>query len=170
MRNVILITLLLASSAGAQKPAPPQPVTGRIETRTRLVAVFSDLNNQLFHAIQQRHAAAFNKLVGEDFELRTSRTPDDPQSREDWQQQSFSRALTDFRLSQMAVRGLREDVAIVSFVLEEHPRPPARAQKNFIVQAWSREGDTWTCQEAYVSPVSSRHAAPQKDKKPTGKE
>ncbi len=171
MRTVILITLLLAGSAWAQKPEPPQAAAGRIETSTRLVALFSDLNSQLFHAIQQRDATAFNKLVGEDFELRTNRAPDDPQSREDWQQQAFSRALTDFRLSAMAVRGLRDDVAIVSFVLEEKLGPPAKRRTSFIVQAWSREGDAWTCQEAYISPVTAPRPAPaQKDRKPTGKE
>jgi hypothetical protein len=166
-----LITLLLAGLALAQKTALPQAAPGRIETRTRLVAIFSDLNNQLYRAIQHHDAAAFNKLVGEDFELRTSHMPDEPLSREEWQQQSFSRALAGFQLSQMAVRGLRDDVAIVSFVLEEPSQSPGEARKSLIVQAWTREGDIWTCQEAYISPLlPSRRAAVRKDRKPTGKE
>lgn len=169
MRNKLLIAALLASSAWAQKP-PLQPAAPeRIETRTRLVAIFSSLNNQLFHAIQQHDSAVFEKLVGEDFELRTSEAPDDPRSRVEWQQQTFNRRLEDFRISRMAVRGLRDDVAIVSFVLEEDPRTPAR--KAFMVQAWSREGDAWTCQEAYVLPISTKVAPPSPHpKRPSGKD
>jgi hypothetical protein len=39
------------------------------------------------------------------------------------------------------------------------------------VQAWLREGEAWTCQEAYVSPIAAS-AAPslKRDRRPSGKD
>ncbi len=170
MKNRLFLLVMLTGFAWSQSPvsqAPPK----RIQTTTRLVAIFSDLNNELFQSIQKHDAAVFNRLVGEDFELRTPGAPDNPKSREDWQQLEFRRPLQSFRISQMAVRGLRDDVAIVSFVLEEKRGTTAAVQKFLLVQAWSREGEAWTCQEAYVAPIAASAALSRKhDRRPSGKD
>jgi hypothetical protein len=170
MKRRLLPVLMLAGAAWSQATISqnsPKP----IQTTTRLVAIFSDLNGQLFQSIQKHDIAGFNRLVGEDFELRTPGAPDNPKSREDWQQLEFRRPLQSFRISQMAVRGLRDDVAVVSFVLEEKRRTTAAVQRSFLVQAWLREGEAWTCQEAYVSPIAAS-AAPslKRDLRPSGKD
>jgi len=169
-RRLLLITILVGY-AWSQQPVASQGAPQRVQTRTRLVALFSDLNNELLQAIQKHDVAAFEQLVGEDFELRTANSPDNPKSRDDWQRLAFRNPVQSFRTSQMAVRGLRDDVAIVSFVLEENRGPGSGAQQSFLVQAWSREGEAWVCQEEYVSPIAAP-AVPSKrsDRKPSGKD
>src|SRR5712671_359898 len=170
MKSRLFLIVMLTGIACSQSPISQGP-TKRIETSTRLVAVFSDLSNELFQSIQKRDVAAFDRLVGEDFELRASSAPDNPKSREEWQQLEFRRPLDSFRISQMAVRGLRDDVAIVSFVLEEKRGTTAAVQKSLLVQAWSREGEAWTCQEAYVAPIAASAALSRKhDRRPSGKD
>ena len=171
MNTRLLLITILVGYAWSQQPVVSQRAPERVQTRTRLVAVFSDLNNELFQAFQKHDVAAFERLVGEDFELRTANSPDNPKSRDDWQRLAFRNPLQSFRTSKMAVRGLRDDVAIVSFVLEENPGPKSQAQKSFLVQVWSREGEAWVCQEEYVLPIAAP-AAPSRraDRKPTGKD
>jgi hypothetical protein len=170
-RQLLLITILVGC-AWSQQTQAPQGAPQRVQTKTRLVAIFSDLNNELFQAIQKHDVAAFDRLVGEDFELRTANTPDTPMSRDDWQRIEFQHALQSFRISRMAVRGLRDDVAIVSFVLEENRGPQSGAsKKSFLVQAWSLQGETWMCQEQYVLPIVAPAASSERpDRKPSGKD
>jgi hypothetical protein len=170
MKNRLFLLVMLTGVSWSQSSIP-QGSPKRIETSTRLVAVFSDLNNELFQSIQKHDAAAFNRLVGEDFELRAPSAPDNPKSREDWQQLESRRPLQSFRISQLAVRGLRDDVAIVSFVLEEKRGATADVQKSLFVQAWLREGEAWICQEAYASPIAASAAPSRKrDRRPSGKD
>ena len=168
MRKILLLVILAgASLQSAVSQGSPTP----IQTTTRLVAIFADLNYELFQSIQKHDAATFDRLVGQDFELRTPSEPDNPKSREDWQQLEFGRPLQSFGISQMAVRGLRDDVASVSFVLEEKRGTAIGSQKSFVVQAWTREGESWTCQEAYVSPIApSAKPGPMRDRRSSGKD
>ena len=170
MKSRLFLVVILVGIAWSQSRIS-QGAPKRIQTTTRLVAIFSDLNNELFQSIQKHDAAAFDRLVGENFELRTVSTPDDPKSRDDWQRLEFRRRLQSFRISHMAVRGLRDDVAIVSFVLEQNRGTTPPVQKSFVVQAWSRVGDAWTCQEAYVSPIAASATPSRKsDRRPSGKD
>jgi hypothetical protein len=170
MKSRLFLVVILAGVAWSQSRIS-QGSPNRIQTTTRLVAIFSDLNNELFQSIQKHDAAAFDRLVGENFELRAASTPDDPKSRDDWRQLEFRRSLQSFRISHMAVRGLTDDVAVVSFVLEENRGATAPVQKSFAVQAWLHEGDAWTCQEAYVSPIAASATPSRKsDRRPSGKD
>jgi hypothetical protein len=169
-RRLVLVAILVGY-AWSQQPAVSQGTQQHVQTSTRLVAVFSDLNNELFQAIQKRDVTGFERLVGEDFELRTVNTPDNPKSRDDWQRLAFRNPLQSFRTSKMAVRGLGDDVAIVSFVLEENRGRQSGTQKAFLVQAWSLQGQAWVCREQYVLPIVSPAAPSQRaDRKPSGKD
>jgi hypothetical protein len=170
LKSQLLLMVTLAGVAWAQSTIS-QGSPKRIETSTRLVTIFSGLTNELFQSIQKHDVAAFGRLVGEDFELRTPGAPDNPKSREDWQQLAVRRPLQSFRISQMAVRALSDDVAIVSFVVEEKRGTVIGTQISFVVQAWSRVGEAWTCQEAYVSPTPNLAASSRKrDRRPSGKD
>jgi hypothetical protein len=166
MKGQLFLLVILTGVGWSQSPisqGSPKPS----QTTTRLVAIFSDLNSELFQSIQKHDVAAFDRLVGEDFELRAASTPDDPKARDDWQRLEFRRPLQSFRISHMAVRGLHDDVAVVSFVLEENRGTTAPVQKSFLVQVWLREGEVWTCQEAYVSPIAPSR---RRDHRPSGKD
>jgi len=70
-----LISILFSVLAVAQAP-------GRIETRTRLVSLFSDLQNQWLEAVKKKDAAALDRLLGDEYEVWTA-THNGPIPRED---------------------------------------------------------------------------------------
>src|SRR5690348_10295845 len=85
--------------------------SGRIETRTRLVSQFSELENRWLNAIQKKDATALDRLLSEDYEVWT---PDrsSPIPREEWQVQAFAETLKSFRIADMAVKAPRDGVAV----------------------------------------------------------
>src|SRR5438874_623026 len=72
---LVLATVIVAApmAAFAQDAAP-----GRISTVTRLVKIFSDLENGLATAVQSGNAAAVDKMLQDDFELRVASMPGNP--------------------------------------------------------------------------------------------
>lgn len=165
----VLVGILLAASLAAaygQTIKPP----GRIVTTTRLVAIFSELENDCVKAIQQNDGARLNKLLSEDFEVWTPAPPGHPIPREDWLKQAEKPQ--SFSIRQMAVRGLANDISIASFVLSETVNPPAAKPRNtFVVDVWKKSGDQWQLTDRYASPFAGAiPAATPGDKRPTGKQ
>jgi hypothetical protein len=66
LRHVVVASLamvwLTAASTNGQ-------TSGRIVTRTRLVAVFSDLQNQWLEAVQKKDTATLDRLLGEEYQV-----------------------------------------------------------------------------------------------------
>jgi len=60
---------------GQVAPVRPQK---RIITKTRLVAICSDLENQLFQAVQSKDRAGLDSILAEDFQLWTPNPPGRP--------------------------------------------------------------------------------------------
>jgi len=112
------------------------------------------------------------RLLGDDFQLWTPET-NGPTPREDWQKQALARKLTSFHFREMAVRSLREDSAIVSFVLSESVQSGGkpRVEAHFVVDIWSKESHQWVCTDRYASPLlaAAKRAQPE-DRKPRGKQ
>lgn len=167
--GIRLIVAVMLATSYFKASAWAQPASGRIETRTRLVAIFSDLNQQFFQAIQQRDGAALNQFIADDFEARTARHVAEPQPRESWQRDVFARGMKGFRISAMSVRGLGDNAAVASFVLEEK-LTTAQAQRSLVVQVWSLEGNSWKCKDAYFFPAGTSRLRAKGDRKPTGKD
>lgn len=63
---VFAVLLLITSSASAQAS---KPGARRIVTTTRLVALFSDLEQQWTQAMQHKDEALLNKFLSDEFEL-----------------------------------------------------------------------------------------------------
>lgn len=172
-RKIILTLVCLPLSAPGVFPqgqvAPLRPQK-RIVTKTRLVAIFSDLENQLFQAVQNRDHAAVDTILSDDFQLWTPTPPGDPVPREDWLKQSFAESFKDFRIQQMAARSVEENATVVSFVLSktvERAGKPS-VQNYFVVDLWQRAEATWKLSDRYASQLtgaSSRVVHP----KPSGK-
>lgn len=164
------LLLLCPCAALAQgQVAPPRPQK-RIITKTRLVAIFSDLENQLFEAVQKKDHAGLDTILSEDYQLWTPTPPGDPVPREDWQNQSLAENLKEFHIRQMAARSLEENTTVVSFVLSKVVQRAGRpsAQDYFVVDLWQKAEDNWKLSDRYASPLSSvsRSARP----KPSGKD
>jgi len=159
MKKPLVILILLVAGSGAVFPqgqvAPVRPQK-RIITKTRLVALFSDLENQLFQAVQSKDRAGLDSILAEDFQLWTPNPPGDPVPREDWKNQSLAENLKEFQIRQMAARSVEENVTVVSFVLtkaeEGVGKPPARDY--FVVDLWQKSEDKWKLSDRYASPLS----------------
>ena len=167
--SLIFLVLCACGAFPQGQVAPPRPEK-RIVTKTRLVAIFSDLENQLFQAEQSKDHAGLDAVLAEDFQLWTPTPPGDPVPREDWLSQSLAENFRDFRIQQMAARSVEENATVVSFVLSKTVARAGKASvKNyFVVDLWQKAEDKWKLGDRYASPLSglsSRLARP----KPSGK-
>jgi hypothetical protein len=152
-RPVFFVIILLAATFGAaQNP-------GRILTPTRLVTIFSNLENQLTDALVANNSASAARLVTEDFSQWTPQPPGSPVPREEWLK-SAGKGLAKFRIRQMSAKDLGDHVA-VSFVLT------TGAKAFFIVDIWQKAGTDWQLATRYLSPVDP--APFRSDIRPTGK-
>jgi hypothetical protein len=172
MNNFLLTMLLLlpAHMAFPQGQVAPERPAQRIVTRTRLVAIFSDLENQLFKNLQDKNDHELSALLSEEFQLWTPTPPGDPVPRDDWQKQALSENMTTFRIRQMAARSIDENSVLVHFVLS---RTLQRAGKSvpseyFVVDLWQKNGEKWQLSDRYASPVAASHSKP-RALRPTGK-
>ncbi len=162
---LIAVAVLLRSACWSE----PQS-SGQIVTRTRLVTIFSDLQNQWLEAVRHKDASALDRLLGEDYQVWTPNSPG-PVPREEWQPKAFAEGLQSYRIRDMAVRSVRDDVAVESFVLEQ-----SRLQNNhsvtesyFIVNVWTKASERWRCTDTYSSPIPSTYNGHPRALKPTGK-
>src|SRR5690348_4775429 len=112
-RRMIRILLLAAVSLTAFAQQTPR----RIVTKTRLQVVFGDLETQWLNAVQTKDKSALNILLSDSFEVWTP-TQSGPIPLEDWKQDAFAHRPTAFEIRQIAVRGVSDDVSVVSFVLK----------------------------------------------------
>ncbi len=168
MRGSLLATIVVYIVSCAHGQDAPQD-THRIVTTTRLVSVFSQLETDCFKAVQRKDQPTLNSLVSEDFEVWTPEPPGEPIAREDWLDKA--EPATSMHLMQMAVRSLSEDIAIVSFVLQQTRKADEKTQSSFVVDVWKQAGKNWRLTERYQSPASLVRARFTKtDKRPTGKD
>ncbi|HVP42117.1 MAG TPA: nuclear transport factor 2 family protein [Terriglobales bacterium] len=156
---IILAVALSAPAGGSRQKSQP-----RVVTRTRLVALYSDLESQLAAAAQKGDKARLEQLLSDDFEQWSPEPPGDPIPREDWMAAYHP---TSFTTSQMAVRAFG-DTDVASFVLHQKG---AFGDKDlsgdfFVVDVWRREGNAPRLASRYIS-KSSKWSAPSAS--PTGK-
>lgn len=150
-----LLILAIAASFAALSFAQPPAHPGRIPTVTRLVKVFSQLEQDLVAKAHAKAPSALDSVLDPAFEMREGTTPGVPVPREAWMREARASADDGGRFEQMAVHDFG-DVALVSFraVGTRHP-----ARDRFIVDCWKRDGQTWKLAVRYQSDVS-RQAAP----------
>ena len=150
--------------------SPAQDAPHHVVTRTRTVALFSDLETQLMIAFEKKDKAAIQKLITDDFELRLSSDPGTPEPGDDWIVKELpTYDLHDFRISDMAVHTYG-DTAIVSMSsFEDAVIHGKRSRGNFfVVDVWTKSADNWKLAVRYVAPAETMPAASH-DAKPTGK-
>ena len=154
-----LICALLGSAA-AQKASGKAPAGGRVVTRTRLVALYSDLEAQLAAGAQKQDRTKLDQLLADDFEQWSPEPPGDPVPREDW--------LTAYHPSgastrQMAVRAF-PDLDVASFILRQQGKFGDSDFNGdfFVVDVWRHEGKGQKLASRYISrtPKASAQPAP----------
>jgi len=136
--------------------AADTPATGRVPTVTRLVKVFFEMEGALAAGVRGGNAAAVEKMVAEDFELRVASMPGNPTPRADWLRLSLERPGPAVRIEQMAVHDFG-DVAVVSFLQAAGTGQKRDAGRDIAtVDVWKRTGDTWMLAVRYAGPAASR--------------
>jgi hypothetical protein len=103
--------------------------------------------------VRQRDAAALDRLLHADFELRNAARPGTPLPRAEFVQQTLDKPMAPGRIEQMAVHDVGA-AAIVSFVR----RSTDDAATLFVVDVWGRTGDDWRLQVRYVGPGGAQAA------------
>ena len=171
--NKFLLTMVLllpAPMAFPQGQVAPERPAKRIVTRTRLVAIFSDLEDQLFKSLQEKNDQALSVLLSEDFQLWTPAPPGDPVPREDWQKQALAGNMKAYSIRQMAARSIDDNSVLVHFVLSrtlQHAGKPAPSEY-FVVDLWQKNGEKWRLSDRYASPLAASRSRPEAVR-PTGK-
>jgi len=159
MKTIFVVTfpiMVAALCLGQGQVAPERPAK-RIVTRTRLVAIFSDLEDQLFKGLQEKNEKAVKSLLGEEFQVWTPTAPGDPVPLEDWQKQSLAEDLKSFHVRQMAARAVDDNAVLVHFVLSKTVdlRGKALVRDYFIVDLWQKNDDKWQLCDRYASPLGA---------------
>ena len=140
-----LLALIASLSAPAQAGGDQQQ---RIPTVTRLVQLFSTLESELMTAVQKGDSAAIDKMLADDFELRSGAMPGTPTPRAEWLQRSHGQAAAP--IEQMAVHDYGS-AAVVSYLWKRGARHDV-----FIVDVWGKSGDAWKLSARYASPAGDR--------------
>ena len=167
----IAVFLLIATTGLIWAQSAPQHGPQRIQITTRLVAQFSQMENQWFEAVQQKKSADLDLLLDENFQIWTPMMAG-PTPREAWQSYAYARTLASFKIRQMAVRSINDDNAVVSFLANEGVQSADKpaAEEYFVVDLWSKKTGRWLCTDRYVSPVAGAAIQSTGDRKPTGKQ
>lgn len=164
---ILAVTVLLAA---AQEPWKP-PLTSRIKTATRQVVIFTNLETQMFQAVQKKNQAALTAMLTDDFAIEMPNA--DRMSGEDWVDSVMSKDFTleKFGVHQMSVIDLG-NAAVVKYERLQQATQKGASENGqfFVVDLWKKDGDTWKLAGRYVSKVSSAIPADKSGPKPTGKE
>lgn len=150
-----LVAVLLVTTTQGITQTP-----GRIETKTRLVTLFSKLENQLWEALVRNDSTAAGALLTDDFAQWSPEPPGTPTPREEWFKPD-RRDMRNFRIRQMSAKDLGNHIVVNYVLTSDLPRA------FFIVDTWSKAGADWQLDSRYLSAVD---AAPYRDDaRPTGK-
>jgi hypothetical protein len=136
--------ILLAGLAAPALQAHAGSETQRVPTVTRLVLLFSKLESELASAVQRGDAVAIDRMLADDFELRSGAMPGTPTPRAEWIRQSKRTA--GGSIGQMAVHDYGA-AAVVSYAWR-----PAPHHEVFVVDVWRKAGDAWKLSVRYAGP------------------
>ena len=139
--NLALGMLLCSALASAQTP-------GRIQTATRFVTIFGNLENQLWDALVRNDTAAAGRLLTDDFAQWSPEPPGAPTPRDDWFKPD-RRDMRNFRVRQMSAKDMGDHVAVNYVLTCDLPRA------FFIVDIWKKAGADWRLESRYLSAVDA---------------
>lgn len=147
--------LLCATAIGSQAQA--QAVRAQIPVVTRLVQIYSGYEQRLAEAINRKDNGEIDRLVADDFELRTARNIGVATPRADWIAQSLKEQPTSASIEQMAVHDYG-NIQIVSFVMKR--ATTARREPGIaVVDVWMQSGETSVLKVRYAS-IQATHSLP----------
>ena len=146
VRTILLATCLFGSAGTAFAQDGVRP---RIPTVTRLVQQFSALEEVLVNAVRNGDAAALERILADDFEMRVGAAPGAPIPKSDWIRHWLAAANGAYGIEQMAVHAFG-DVAVVSFLARRGPRDSL-----FITDVWVGAGSAARLAVRYAGPAGN---------------
>ena len=114
-------------------------------------AFFSKLENRLVDAVITHDRIALEALLGNDFELRTSRSDGDLTLRDEWLEAATTTyRIRSYRIRRLAARQFGE-IAVVSFFYEQKASFQGKDISGdfFIVDVWQKMGNDWKIAARY---------------------
>lgn len=144
---VALCTIALVS------PTQAQAVRGQIPTVTRLVKIYSEYEQRLADAIEHKDTGEVDRLVANDFELRSANNIGTPTPRADWIAQSLKEPSASVSIGQMAVHDYG-NIRIVSFAMKRlgvARREPGIA----VIDVWVQSGENSVLKVRYAAAQGS---------------
>src|SRR5438105_4075730 len=115
MKRFLIFASLLLAAAGAAADAQPVPSGRAVPSPTRNVTIFTGLENEWLDAVQKRDSEALNRLVADNFELRSAAAPGVPTARDESLKQWLRLPPFQSSIGQMAVHEYG-DLMVVSFL------------------------------------------------------
>src|SRR3954451_25092804 len=129
--------LITISSASAQAPR-------RIQTATRFVTIFTNLENQLWDALVRNDAASAARMLTDDFAQWSPEPPGAPTPRDEFFKPD-RKDMANFRVRQMSAKDLGDAVVVNYILTSDLPRA------FFIVDVWKKSGTEWQLASRYLS-------------------
>ncbi|PYP83103.1 MAG: hypothetical protein DMG65_25030 [Candidatus Angelobacter sp. Gp1-AA117] len=157
--------------SAAQGAPAPAPRPGHIVTGTRLVSIFSRMENEFFTAVQKKDKDAVEKMCTDDFSIWMPNESGDPLPLEDWlQSMATDYTLKSFKIRHMSAHDLGGPV-VVKFEVGQMAEYKGKEEggEYFVVDVWMKDGDSWKVSDRYISRYSAAKPAAT-PVKPTGKQ
>jgi hypothetical protein len=139
----VLCTTALASQGQAQAVRTQIPVV------TRLVQIYSEFERRLADGINRRDTGEIDRLVANDFELRSASNIGVPTPRAEWIAQSLKEPSASISIGQMAVHDYG-DIRIVSFVMK-HAAAARRERGIAVIDVWMQSGESSVLKVRYAA-------------------
>jgi ketosteroid isomerase-like protein len=176
--SCVVVGIALASAALGQTEPMQGPTNApgtrgaeehpRVITMTRTAALFGGLESEVFDAVEKKDAAALEKLLARDFELRHAEDPGTPEARaEVIRRKTTSFTLRSYLIGEIAVHSYGTETAVVSFLYVDTAEESGKKAggSHMMVDVWRQEEGAWKLAVRYVAPSTAK--APTR---PTGKE
>ena len=157
-RFLLSFVLLASLSGGISFISPASAEQNHIPTVTRLVQIFSGLENDLSESLRKGDPNAIDQLLADDFEMRAGSMPGSPTPRAEWiSSMKFSGPPLTIR--QMSVHD-HGNVAAVSFIWAKGATAKGKTAGNiFIVDVWKKSDASWKLATRYASPAGNPRIA-----------
>jgi hypothetical protein len=143
--------LVLADNGG--------PSDGRISTVTRLVFVFTQLENELSKAIAAKDVKATSQLLMNNFEELVGTDLDNPIPKGDWMEEAMKLPPSETRMENMSVHGY-DKLAVVSYLLKQTNLKRGGPPDVYIVDVWVQSQDNWKLSVRYADVPDSKLKVP----------
>ncbi|MFL6673342.1 MAG: nuclear transport factor 2 family protein [Massilia sp.] len=159
MKPFLIFAGLMAIAGSASGGGQAMPSGRAVPTPTRNVTIFTGLENAWLDAVQKKDNEALNRIVADNFELRSAAAPGVPTAREEALGQWQQLAPFESTIGQMAVHEFG-DVMLVSFLWKiAAAKNPSLPQAVFVVDTWKRVDANWQVVVRYAAPVDETAAS-----------